>query len=69
VNGSTPLPAAPASSGASGATSAPSAGPLSGEMSLRLDLSPDARRLLQSPAAPVSGRFSPAAPFGTQAYW
>jgi hypothetical protein len=60
VNGGTPLPDVPASSGAAASRS----GPLSGEMSLQLDLSPDAKRLLQAPAAPMTGRVGTATPFG-----
>ncbi len=39
-------------------------GNLSGEMDLRLDLTPEARRLLQGPAIMPSGRIGPARPFG-----
>ena len=39
-------------------------GPLHGEMDLRLDLTPDARRLLQGPAVMPSSRVGPARPFG-----
>jgi murein DD-endopeptidase MepM/ murein hydrolase activator NlpD len=44
-------------------------GPLSGEMSVRLDLSPEAMRLLQKPQAPVSTRVAPARPFGASGGW
>lgn len=39
-----------------------------GEMSVRLELAPDAQRLLRPPAAPLSTRFNRANPFGTQSY-
>jgi len=41
-----------------------SVGPLSGEMTLALDLTPEARRLLQGPQAPMSTRFGSSRPFG-----
>ena len=41
-----------------------SVGPLSGEMSLALDLTPEARRLLQGPQVPMSTRFGSSRPFG-----
>lgn len=63
---STPLPAA---SSRTETASAPSVGPLSGEMSVRLDLSPEARRLLQGPAAPLTTRFGPPTPFGATSAW
>lgn len=44
-----------------------SVGPLSGEMSLALDLTPEARRLLQGPQVPMSTRFGPTRPFGVPA--
>ena len=37
---------------------------LSGEMTLALDLTPDARRLLQGPHVPMSTRFGSSRPFG-----
>lgn len=47
-------------------TSAPLA-PLSGEANVTVDLSPDARRLLATPAAPMSMRLGPATPLGLKA--
>ena len=41
-----------------------SVGSLSGEMTLALDLTPDARRLLQGPQVPMSTRFGSSRPFG-----
>lgn len=46
------------------ATAGPSSAPLTGEMSLRLDLSPGAKRLLQPPQGPMTARIAPATPFG-----
>lgn len=58
----TPLPEQFASAGNSNFWSGM---PITGEMALSLDLSPDARRLLAPPSLPVFTRFGPAAPFGT----
>lgn len=40
---------------------------MTGEMSLRLDMTPEARRLFAPPMSPVSGRFSAPKPFGVAA--
>ena len=46
-----------------------SVGPMSGEMSLALDLSPEARRLLQGPQVPMHTRFGSSRPFGVAKIW
>jgi hypothetical protein len=63
----TPRPATVPAGGTSEKSA--SAGAVSGEMSLRLDLSPEARRLLQKPEAPISTRVEPARPFGASGGW
>lgn len=62
--GATPMPEDAARAAHVSRPDPVSVGPLSGEMSLALDLTPEARRLLQGPQVPMSTRFGSSRPFG-----
>lgn len=64
----TPMPDDAAAAGQSARSAASGViGPLSGELSVSLDLSADARRLLQGPQVAMTTRFGSARPFGMPA--
>lgn len=65
--GGTPMPDDAARAAQASRPEKLSVGPLSGEMSLALDLTPEARRLLEGPQAPMSTRFGSSRPFGVAA--